>query len=98
MISINYIRNKSIVVEGHSGSAPAGKDLICAAVSALTYALDVAAAVHPAYNIEIKRIDKIPYFKASTGLLGRKALRTVAEGLMLLADKYPDFINFYERS
>lgn len=30
----------SLVVEGHAGAAPKGRDIVCAAASALVYALD----------------------------------------------------------
>lgn len=98
MITINYKRNRSVSVEGHAGAAPAGQDLVCAAVSALTYCLDAACAMHPEYGMKIKRVESLPYFSASVKLRGRKALRTVAEGLQLLAIRYPQFITFNERS
>ena len=40
MVVIDYNRQfPRVTVKGHAGTAPAGQDLVCAAVSTLTYTL-----------------------------------------------------------
>ena len=41
-------------IEGHSGYAPAGEDLVCAVESALSFTLAAAATEEAAYRSEVQ--------------------------------------------
>lgn len=98
MIEIIYRPDeRTITVDGHAKSGPYGNDIVCAAVSSLTYALEATSIVHPLYNAEIKRYSSITHFYCKMGWLGRKALWAVADGLKLIADNYKEYVSFEER-
>ena len=90
MIAIS-VRNDGITVSGHAGYAPAGQDIVCAGVSALTQTL--------IRSIEDRTTDKIKY-KISPGggeiLYGNltEKSRTLVDsffiGILQIADEYPD--------
>ena len=87
MIRAAFGKNR-LTVEGHAGYAPKGQDIVCAAVSALVYALigtleeteNVAEVVlRPGYaTVETKE--------------KTAAFDLVRCGLTQLAEKYPEFI------
>lgn len=91
-----------IRVEGHAGSAPKGEDLVCAGVSALGFTLLLAAGESD-YNAEVETdadSGMIDVRCKPSGLWGRDhctvMMETIAGGLELLADQYPDYM-LYER-
>ncbi len=78
----------AITVSGHSGCAPAGQDIICAAVSIL---MEAAAAVlrkeqAPVLDIRGKGLHMITASKDSG------ALETARQGLSLLAHHYAEYV------
>lgn len=90
-------------IEGHAGSAPKGEDLVCAGISALGFAMLLAAGEDD-YNAEIVTDPDNGIMDVRcrpSGLYGRDhcavMLETIAGGLELLADQYPEYITF-ERS
>ena len=87
MIWAVFSKNR-LTVEGHAGYAPKGQDIVCAAVSALVYALigtleeteNVAEVVlRPGYAV-VEAKEKTAAFDL---------LRC---GLGQLAERYPDFV------
>ena len=86
-------------IEGHAGSAPKGEDLVCAGVSALGFALLLAAGDYDADVVT----------DAETGVMDVRCrpgpiecpmvetmLDTIAGGLELLAGQYPEFVSYEE--
>ena len=102
MIYIKY-DNFSLEVWGHANSAEYGKDLVCCAVSSLTYALEAHLMRHDEYRGVTTRNPVDAAFKATARpkLLYdnrcREVFETVMDGLRLLARNYPDNITIIER-
>lgn len=89
-----YKENFYLEVEGHSGYAEQGKDIVCAGVSVLCYTLERWCLEHQKdiYNHTIKIKDG--YFQIAFS--GYKEAETVYEcivgGLKLIAKEYPEHI------
>lgn len=90
-------------IEGHAGSAPKGEDLVCAGISALGFALLLAAGEED-YNAEILTDPDNGIMDVRcrpSGLWGRDhcavMMETIAGGLELMAGQYPEFIKFEGR-
>ena len=93
---------KGFTVKGHSGSAPAGKDIICAAVSAIVQTaligLDEVALIKNSYEISdgyIKcilpeNVNDKSFDKAQT------IIRVMHLGLISIAEQYHDFVRINE--
>ena len=86
-------------VEGHAGAIQEnGEDLVCAAASALAWALINAATEHNEYwpKIHIDREKAVIDVRCSPEQTVRKACRymfdIIAGGLALMADKHPENI------
>ncbi len=87
------IRKGSFTIEGHSGSAESGQDIVCAAVSSAAY-----MAVNTITEIlgeEVEASVRDGYMKITLG--GKNQAATdILKGLKLhiseLAKDYPDFI------
>ena len=85
------VRKDGLTVSGHAGYAPAGQDIVCAGVSALTQTL--------IRSVEDLTSDKIKYKISPGGVdieygnLSEKS-RTLVDsffiGILLIADEYPD--------
>ena len=102
MINITFDSKKlELNIEGHAGAEEKGKDIVCAAVSALFYTL--VRALNDSRNM----LKKKPAFKDNEGkgflrcMPRRKYERniqlmywTVLEGLQLVSENYKDFVNF----
>lgn len=97
MISaVFHIRNKKpyeFTIQGHSGSAESGRDVICAAVSSAAYM--AANTVTEILGCEIDADVRDGYMKIS--LCGESdAAKDIFSGLMLhlegLMEEYPGFI------
>lgn len=103
MIEIIYHRRyHRVTVMGHAGTAPAGEDLVCAAVSGLCYTL--------AENVEqLHRLGKVrnPVIRLESGdseiacspvhgykNVVRIVLESVCLGFSLLAERYPEAISY----
>lgn len=103
MVEIVYYRRfHRVTVKGHAGTAPAGEDLVCAAVSALTYTL--------AENVEqLHRLGKVtePEIRLENGdaeiscvpVVGYRSIvrvifGAVCIGFAMLSEKYPEAVSY----
>lgn len=82
--------------EGHAGYAPAGQDIVCAAVSCLMQTLAYSAAKDEHTSSCIYQGKDGPVVSVETGdsVLMRDKFELVADGLTLLAEQYPENVNF----
>lgn len=103
MIRVVIVRDKTqnivqFQVKGHSGSAPRGKDIICAGVSALTQSALLGLSQH---------LDRSITYQAAAGLLSVElcdspddltsaVLETMLLGLREIAKLEPDFVSIVE--
>lgn len=85
-------------VQGHSGSAPAGKDLVCAAASILAWTLAEAAGEEPRYHTSVTveqdgamiEVSCFPEDKAKESCL--VMIGTIWTGFQMLAEREPEYI------
>ena len=77
-----------LTVEGHAGYAPKGQDIVCAAVSALVYAL--IGTLEETENVAEMVLR--PGYAAVEAKKKTAAFDLVRCGLTQLADRYPDFV------
>ena len=84
--------------EGHAGYAPAGQDIVCAAVSCLMQTLAYSAAEDEHTSSCIYQGKDGPVVSVETGnsVLMRDKFELVADGLDLLAEQYPENVSFKE--
>ena len=82
--------------EGHAGYAPAGQDIVCAAVSCLMQTLAYSAAEdeHTSSCIYQGKDGPVVSVQASDSVLMRDKFELVADGLDLLAEQYPENVSF----
>lgn len=73
----------TVKVEGHSGYAPYGQDLVCAGVSMLTFTLAAATGC----RIEAESGRAVLHFRGHV-----RQLYTVLCGFVLLSRTYPDYV------
>lgn len=85
--------------EGHAGYAPAGQDIVCAAVSCLMQTLAYSAAEDERTSSCIYQGKDGPVLNVEAGdsVLMRDKFELVADGLTLLAEQYPENVNFKKR-
>lgn len=101
MIEIIYVADPeggklTMRAEGHAGYAPAGQDIVCAAVSCLmqTLAYSAAADEHTSSCIYQGKEGPVVNVEAGDSVLMRDKFELVADGLTLLAEQYPENVNF----
>ena len=84
--------------EGHAGYAPAGQDIVCAAVSCLMQTLAYSAAEdeHTSSCIYQGKDGPVVNVEAGDSVLMRDKFELVADGLDLLAEQYPENVSFKE--
>lgn len=84
--------------EGHAGYAPAGQDIVCAAVSCLMQTLAYSAAEDEKTSscIYQGKDDPVVNVEAGDSVLMRDKFELVADGLTLLAEQYPENVSFKE--
>ena len=84
--------------EGHAGYAPAGQDIVCAAVSCLMQTLAYSAAKdeHTSSRIYQGKEGPVVSVEAGDSVLMRDKFELVADGLTLLAEQYPENVSFKE--
>ena len=87
MIRAVFSKNR-LTVEGHAGYAPKGQDIVCAAVSALVYAL--IGTLEETENVA--EVILRPGYAAVEAKEKTAAFDLVRCGLTQLADRYPDFV------
>ena len=104
MIKIIYVADPeggklTMRAEGHAGYAPAGQDIVCAAVSCLMQTLAYSAAEDEHTSSCIYQGEEGPVLNVEAGdsVLMRDKFELVADGLDLLAEQYPDNVNFKKR-
>lgn len=83
-----------LTLQGHAGAAPRGEDLVCAAATALCYALAATLEEPLVLSLEPGLAD----IAAPATHTARIAFRTVVNGLELLEGEYPDCIRIEELS
>ncbi len=103
MIKIIYVADPeggklTMRAEGHAGYAPAGQDIVCAAVSCLMQTLAYSAAEDEHTSSCIYQGKDGPVVSVETGnsVLMRDKFELVADGLDLLAEQYPENVSFKE--
>ena len=101
MIKIIYVADPeggklTMRAEGHAGYAPAGQDIVCAAVSCLMQTLAYSAAEDEHTSSCIYQGEEGPVLNVEAGdsVLMRDKFELVADGLDLLAEPYPENVNF----
>lgn len=101
MIKIIYVADPeggklTMRAEGHAGYAPAGPDIVCAAVSGLMQTLAYSAAEDEHTSSCIYQGEEGPVLNVEAGdsVLMRDKFELVADGLDLLAEQYPENVNF----
>ena len=101
MIKIIYVTDPeggklTMWAEGHAGYAPAGQDIVCAAVSCLMQTLAYSAAEdeHTSSCIYQGKDGPVVNVEAGDSVLMRDKFELVADGLDLLAEQYPENVNF----
>ena len=85
-------------IRGHAGAAPAGQDLVCAAISALSYTLINAAMSCEDFGGHVLmndgealiRVECCPEDGAEERC--REMFRTIWCGLATIEESYPDYI------
>lgn len=104
MIKIIYVADPeggklTMRAEGHAGYAPAGQDIVCAAVSCLMQTLAYSAVEDERTSSCIYQGKEGPVLNVEAGdsVLMRDKFELVADGLDLLAEQYPDNVNFKKR-
>lgn len=104
MIKIIYVADPeggklTMRAEGHAGYAPAGQDIVCAAVSCLMQTLAYSAAENEHTSNCIYQGEEGPVLNVEAGdsVLMRDKFELVADGLDLLAEQYPENVNFKKR-
>lgn len=103
MIKIIYVADPeggklTMRAEGHAGYAPAGQDIVCAAVSCLMQTLAYSAAEdeHTSSCIYQGKEGPVVNVEAGDSVLMRDKFELVADGLTLLAEQYPENVSFEE--
>lgn len=103
MIKIIYVADPeggklTMRAEGHAGYAPAGQDIVCAAVSCLMQTLAYSAAEDEHTSSCIYQGEEGPVLNVEAGdsVLMRDKFELVADGLDLLAEQYPENVSFKE--
>ena len=87
MIRAAFSKNR-LTVEGHAGYAPKGQDIVCAAVSALVYALiGTLEETENAAEVILR-----PGYAAVEAKEKTAAFDLVRCGIEQLADRYPEFV------
>ena len=93
---------KGFTVEGHSGSAPKGKDIVCAAVSAIVQTaligIDEVAHLDKTYSISDGFVNCV--LPENTGednyCRAQTIIRVMHLGLISIAQQYNDFVRIKE--
>ena len=106
MIEVIYYREHNrVTVTGHAKSDEYGRDLICAAVSALALTLkanvehmaDSGCVTDPIVKLEEGNAEISCKAKARYRQSVRQTLMSVCVGFEILASKWPDYISYAVR-
>jgi uncharacterized protein len=98
-VSIEYRGSgfASLEVKGHANSAPYGKDLVCAAVSAVTIGALNALEKTDDFDISIDSGDVRLFAKAGIGVHDETVIETLIIQLKTIEESYKDSIEIKER-
>ena len=88
MIEVTFTHQR-VTVHGHAGYAPRGEDIVCAAVSALVYAL-IGALEETG---QIRELVVRPGFVTVAAKRDDKAFRVVRCGVSQIAARYPQCVS-----
>lgn len=90
---------KHITIDGHAGYAEAGKDIICAAVSALTQTLieSIEELTEDVIERELKTGHVDIYFK-NLSEKGTLLVGSFLVGISHIEEAYPNHVTFINRS
>ena len=95
MISIQYKRdNLELQIAGHAGYAEKGRDIVCAAVTALAGTLERCMKEAGEGSCEWKEGETC--FTASGTENLRPCFETVVTGLRMLAEEFPEYVSIKE--
>ena len=105
MITIQYNSvDCRVQLSGHAGSGDPGHDLVCSAVSALTYTLEAnvksleQAGIVRDVEIKLNHGDAViackPCADDVSSYVVRRIMAAVCAGYELLADRYPENIRY----
>ena len=85
-------------IEGHAGAAPAGEDLVCAAVSALGWTLIACVSDDPGFRSAVYLCENKAIMDVRCDPEDRKQdeaaaiYKTIMTGLRRLGEQYPDHV------
>lgn len=106
MVRILYCREEYMVtVAGHAEYAEAGKDIVCAAVSALSEAMLQRTAGRkiwqPAWGVNREHDRNVVHVRLTpkgkiAAIKAREMLDTICAGYRSIAREYPDHVSFRE--
>lgn len=95
MINIFFIKNNiKLEICGHAGYAEKGRDIVCAAVTALAGTLEQCMKEAGEGSCEWKEGETC--FTASGTENLRPCFETVVTGLRMLAEEFPDYVSIKE--
>ncbi len=94
MIRITRHSPGCVSVEGHANSDVYGKDLVCAAVSALV--LTLAANVEKMKGAEILLEPGFSRIQCRPDAVGIAVFDCICKGFEMLAGKYPEYVCYLE--
>lgn len=101
MISVRYYKNENrITVDGHALYGESGKDIVCAAVSILTYTLNenlkgittVKAVFDSGHATICCENDMSRFVKAKSDI--DTIFNVICKGYALLSESYPKHVSF----
>lgn len=89
----------SLLLHGHAGYAEAGKDIVCAGLSALMYTIPASLRARGIrYFLDLGAADGTASIKAYPDVEQRYPcmiiFETIAEGIALMAEHYPDNVKY----
>ncbi len=105
MIRVVYNRKtRRVTVKGHAGAAPKGNDIVCAAVSALTYTLAANALDLKDCGFTRRVMTRLDHGDSEIHVTPKRPWRgttdlvfsSVCVGFRLLAENYPKYIEYQE--
>lgn len=110
MVSIEVVRTPTgevieFVAHGHAGFDDWGKDIVCAAVSALTFAAVNGLIVHAQLQPDLRADEKSGFFccrlhpdmlRGEAGIKAQAILETMVTGLEEIAKLYSDHVEVKE--
>lgn len=83
----------TIVVKGHSGYAPCGKDIVCAGISTLSFTLLRAVSERELDFVEYVQSDGFMWLSFPLTDDLRIVAHAICAGYQLLAEKYPENVS-----